>query len=63
MLSLSRFVVSSSLSSGIIRGTALYRMVNAGLCDYKKKNHSNNGFLGCFLDTSKDITLSHYTNY
>ena len=31
------FVVSFSLSSGIIRAPPPYRMVNAGLCDYKKK--------------------------
>ena len=30
-------VVSFSLSSGIIRAPLLYRMVNAGLSDYKKK--------------------------
>ena len=29
------FVVSFSLSSGIIRAPPPYRMVNAGLCDHK----------------------------
>ena len=39
MLSLVFFpLVSFSLSSGIIRAPPPYRMVNAGLCDYKKKN-------------------------
>ena len=30
-------LVSFSLSYGIIRAPPPYRMVNAGLCDYKKK--------------------------
>ena len=34
-------LVSFSLSSGIIRAPPPYRMVNAGLCDYKKKKKKN----------------------
>ena len=30
------FLVSFSFSSGIVRATQPYRMVNTGLCDYKK---------------------------
>ena len=38
LLSLLLFLVSSSLSFRIIRAPPPYRMVNAELCDYKKKS-------------------------
>ena len=37
-LCLSFVPVVSTLSSGYVRAPPPYRVVNAGLCDYKKKN-------------------------